>query len=366
MMSYLINGDEKQCTKCGACISVCPKNAIKYRIKGGREEYPSINQEVCIECGLCTQVCHMDLQINEINFNAPRFIACKHNDSEVVKKSSSGGAFYALARYILVNGGVVYGAAWNYVMEVQHIEVTTMEKLYLFHGSKYVESDLSIVFKNIKKRLNENRWVLFSGTPCHVASLYAYLRKDYEKLITCDLICHGLPKRTIWKKYINEMQKSVGSKVIYAEFKNKTEGWRKPHLVLYLENGEKISDFIWNTVYGKLYHGRYSVLSSCNSCRYAKMPRFSDITIGDFWGYREEIDHLGTDGVSLLILNTNRGKEFFDNIKNTLDFCEVSVDRAMQKHLKESAVAPPRTKQVLYDLLVKFLPLEYVVKILFK
>lgn len=364
-MSYLINSDEKYCTKCGACIAVCPKNAIKYKGRIDGVGYPSINRDLCIECGLCSQICHMNLKNDDNNFE-PIFIACKYNEPEVVKRSSSGGAFYALAKYIVTNGGVVYGAAWNTEMEVQHIEVDAVEKLSLLHGSKYVESDLSIVFQNIKKRLRENRWVLFSGTPCHVASLYTYLRKDYDKLITCDLICHGLPQRSVWKKYVNEMQKAVDSKVIYAEFKNKTEGWRKPHLVLYFENGERISDFIWNTVYGKLYHGRYSVLESCNSCKYAKMPRYSDITIGDFWGYKEEIDHLGTDGVSLLILNTNKGRNLFENIKNTIDFCEVSKDRAMQKHLKESAIAPPRYKKILYNLSMKFLPLKYVVKILFR
>lgn len=365
-MSYLINGKKKYCTKCGVCISVCPKNAINYKDKSGREIYPSINRSLCIECGLCTQICHMNSKNKNYGCDEPIFIACKYKDSEIVKSSSSGGAFYALAKYILTNGGIVYGAAWNNEMEVQHIEIDKVEELPLLHGSKYVESDLSIVFQSIKRRLSENRWVLFSGTPCHVASLYAYLRKDYDKLITCDLICHGLPQKSVWKKYVNEMQKAVDSKVIYAEFKNKTEGWRKPHLVLYFENGERTDEFIWDTVYGKLYHGRYSVLEACNSCKYAKMPRHSDITIGDFWGYEEEVDHLGKDGVSLLILNTKKGKNYFRNIQNTIDFCEVPRERAMQKHLKESAMAPPRNKQILYNISIKILSLKHIDKILFR
>ena len=299
--------DAKDCCSCGACYNKCPVGAITMQENEEGFLVPVIDKNKCTNCGLCVKVCpSLNVQYN--NTDKPECYAAMADD-EIRMKSSSGGIFTLLAEDILDKGGYVCGAAFDDNWDVHHIIVDNKNDLEKLRGSKYVQSDTEDCYKKIKKLLDEDKYVLFSGCPCQVAGLYSFLGKNYEKLYTVDILCHGSPSRGVWKKYLNENFNKNEIKKINFRDKNKI-GWSCSHCTISTKNGDDIvtDDFT------KLFHASINLRESCYDCKYSKKPRPADITLGDFWGISEYKKDLNDDkGLSFVLTNNAKGKFLFDN-----------------------------------------------------
>ena len=297
----------KACCGCGACYNKCPVGAITMQENEEGFLVPVIDKNKCTNCGLCVKVCpSLNVQYN--NTDKPECYAAMADD-EIRMKSSSGGIFTLLAEDILDKGGYVCGAAFDDNWDVHHIIVDNKNDLEKLRGSKYVQSDTEDCYKKIKKLLDEDKYVLFSGCPCQVAGLYSFLGKNYEKLYTVDILCHGSPSRGVWKKYLNENFNKNEIKKINFRDKNKI-GWSCSHCTISTKNGDDIvtDDFT------KLFHASINLRESCYDCKYSKKPRPADITLGDFWGISEYKKDLNDDkGLSFVLTNNAKGKFLFDN-----------------------------------------------------
>lgn len=302
------------CTGCCACKNVCPHKAILMEINEEGFLYPKIDSNKCINCGLCYDNCPSEHPIY-INSNKPDCLAMSAND-KLRKESSSGAIFPLLAEYILDKGGYVCGAAWNKDNLVEHIIISDKADLYKLKSSKYIQSDTKDVYKEIKELLKSEKLVLFSGTPCQVAGLNAYLRKQYDNLLTVDIVCHGVPSPKVYKKYIQELVQSNDEQVIKTNFRDKINGWN-PYLITTTETSR--STYTFPAEYDTFMNAFLKNLclrDSCSKCPFAKFPRQGDITLGDFWGINRYSKKLNDGkGLSLVLPNSSKGKVYIEAIK---------------------------------------------------
>lgn len=304
--------DRNNCTGCRMCEQICPVKAINMIKNDEGFIEPKIDKEKCIDCGLCFKRCP---QLNDVKNNRlddVRVYAAKNKNVEEQKKSSSGGIFSILANYVLENKGTVYGCAFNSNLVAEHIGIKSKEELYKLRGSKYVQSDTKHSFTETKKDLDDNKLVLYSGTPCQIAGLKAFLNKDYDNLITVDLVCHGVPSPKLFEKYIKYLEEKYNSKILNYEFRSKEKnGWGLTSKVL-LENG-KIKYINANLdPYYKTFLNSYTYREVCYNCKYATSDRVSDITLADYWGIQKQIpEFYDEQGISAIILNTKKGYDFF-------------------------------------------------------
>lgn len=298
----------EQCCGCGACYNKCPTGAISMQENNEGFLYPVIDEIKCTNCGLCQKACP-SINVKYKNNPKPDCYAAMAND-EIRMKSSSGGMFTLLANYILDKGGYVCGAAFDDDWSVHHIIIDNKEDLSKLRGSKYVQSDTENCYKEIKKLLDADKYVLFSGCPCQVAGLYTFLGKEYEKLLSVDILCHGAPSQGVWKKYLAENFQD--KKILNINFRDKSEiGWSCSDCTITLSNNEKIV----SNNYTKLFHDSIIIRQSCEECRYSKLPRIADITLGDFWGisnYNKDLND--GKGTSFVLLNSFKGKNIFKSI----------------------------------------------------
>ena len=317
--------EESSCSGCGACALSCPKKCIEMKKDQEGFWYPHIDCEKCVDCGLCEKVCHCK-GLPKLK-NVQKVYGAYNKDKQIREKSSSGGIFNILAQKVLEREGVVFGAAFNEDFSVYHKYVTSKENLSELMGSKYVESKLGESYKQVKEFLQNERWVLFSGTPCQVAGLLKYLGKDYEKLITMDFICHGVPSASVWGKYISDWQEEKKSKLINVNFRNKTYGWKIFSLKL---------DFNNNTTYiGKVVVDKYlrafindiCLRPSCYNCNTKGEKRVADITVGDFWNIQDVKSGFDEDlGTSLIIIRSDIADGFFESVNDSLEYFETDIN----------------------------------------
>ena len=230
----------RDCCGCTACASICAHNAITMEPDALGFLYPKVDESKCVECGLCEKVCQFNDHYDR-SLNLPRPIACaaRHKDMDEVMKSRSGAAFVAISDYILEQGGVVYGAGYKDHFRVAHKRAATKEERDEFRGSKYVQSDLTGVFRQVKEDLKNGLTVLFSGTPCQTSGLNAYVgRKLRENLYLVDIVCHGVPGPYIWRDYLAYLEKKHASKITYVNFRDKElYGWKAHEETFKFENG---------------------------------------------------------------------------------------------------------------------------------
>lgn len=211
MSSIVLFDDKKDCCGCGACMNVCPKNAIRMAEDEVGFVYPEIDQNLCVGCGVCKKACGYQMQ--PLMQKSEAVYAAASNNDNLLRKSASGGAFAVLAENVLKKGGVVYGAALpleNGKLEPKHLRIDTVERLTELQGSKYVQSAIGDTYAQAKKDLLDGKSVLFSGTPCQIAGLKQYLKKDYENLLTVDIICHGVPMQTIFPELYGRLREETG------------------------------------------------------------------------------------------------------------------------------------------------------------
>ncbi|MDD3346609.1 polysaccharide pyruvyl transferase family protein [Oscillibacter sp.] len=300
------------CTGCGACMSGCPKDAISMERDREGFSYPVVNGEKCVHCGRCTAVCPL-LHEREKG-PLPAVYAAWHKDDGIRKDSTSGGAFTALAEYVLEGGGVVYGAAFDAKQHLRHVACFRKEELWRLRGAKYVQSDLGDTFREIRAAL-ENRPVLFTGTPCQVDGLYRYLGSRPENLTTCDLVCHGVPSPGVWEDMARSIEHRKGKKLQAVRFRNKVTGWKDSHFTTVYDDGTVDTAPLFRTEYGRAFGRSLFLRPSCHHCAYTSMTRPGDFTLGDFWGLRpEELPDEQSRGVSLLMVNTPHASHIFDQL----------------------------------------------------
>lgn len=313
-MSNLELCDIYSCTQCHACESVCPKRCITLKQEKDGFYVPEINRETCVECGACMKVCHQ-LNPSKMKGVPLKTYAAWSLEDDVRKSSSSGGVFSEIARYVFERDGIVVGAIMNEQLKVSHVFVTNMKGLYAMRGSKYVQSDMTGVYAKVKEYLKNGRYVLFTGTPCQVGGLYSFLRKDYDSLLTCDLVCHGVPSQKSFDTYCEKI--GLTRKGVAEVSFRYTKGWglqmaTRSHLVSPSRDG----DYKWKNIspkksyYLRAFTSGLMFNEACYYCQYATPERVSDITLADYWGIgtAEPFNHATNRGVSLLLVNSERGK----------------------------------------------------------
>lgn len=311
------------CYGCGACFSSCPVKAIEMKEDEKGFKYPSVNGDMCISCGKCSRVCRLvhEPQRNEEYLGV---FAFQHKDKGILDRCSSGGAFIALSDYIIDQKGIIFGAVYDRKhKKVVHILADNREDRDKMCGSKYVQSDISEVLEEAKREVLGGRKVLFSGTPCQISALNALLGgKEYNNLITVDVMCHGAPSPMVFKSYIEYAEKIHGSKVADYQFRSKIYGYEYTTKISF-DNGD-----IDSSVYAKRLIKLYTLnmRDSCYSCEFASKGRVSDITIGDLWRRPKNVRVKYHLGVSTVLVNTIKGKDLFDKIKNNAEIIPISIN----------------------------------------
>lgn len=311
-----------ECTGCGACYNICPHHSITMTESYEGFLYPHIDSDLCVECGLCQRVCPIISPPGKPKGN-PEVYAAWNKDDGIRTTSSSGGMFYTLASEVISKGGVVFGVVLDGDGNVFHTKAENLQDLRFMQGSKYVQSDTKLVYREAVKYLKEGKPVMFTGTPCQVAAMKAFtLNKDYENLLLVDIVCHGVPSNKLFKDYLDKLEDKTG-KIEKSSFSfRKLDAWDVVPSVELAGSCRKILPPELN-VYMRHFLASYTFRESCYACKFAITPRISDITIADFWGIGKDspFSEDTSKGCSLVLVNTEKGQRYFDDIKPGL-FCE--------------------------------------------
>lgn len=342
------------CTGCAACASVCPTGSIS--MKEDREGFlqPQIDAKTCIGCHKCEKTCPILNPIEITNDFEIKFYAAQLKKKEDLLEVSSGGAFWGLAQSILEEGGIVYGAAQVGVDDVRHIRVDSLEQAKLLRRSKYLPSDITGIYDLVNKDLNKGRLVLFSGVGCQIAGLLAYLHKDYKNLITCDVVCHGIPSLKAWKAYREEKERRENKRLVDVIFRNKSKGWKNNQYKMTFEDGSEEYCLSVQHPFHKAYLNGILSRKSCSVCRFANLERLSDITLADYWQY--QWSRLNpTNGVSLVVVHSAKGETLLNNAKQYIELEPTSKDEAIAscRHLTHTPLQH-KNRDAFFEKLSKF------------
>lgn len=325
--------DNKDCCGCNACSDICPKEAISFKTDIEGFWYPEVNRELCVDCGLCEKVCPI-INIKRLRRNNLKESICyavEHKKLDVIFDSTSGGAFSAFSDLIYKEEGFVGGAIFNSDFSVKHYISNNKKDLSKIRSSKYLQSNLEGFYKKLKKIIISGNKVLVCGTPCQMAALRAFLSyKEYDNLIIVDFICRGINSPKVWSKYIKSFEERYGSKVIYCKAKSKEYGWRNLTQKVILEDGRHLYETKDQSNFTKGYLRTNAYCRpSCYSCRFKGYPRMSDLTLADFWGIEKIDKSMDKDlGTSLVMVNSQKGQEFFNEIKPRVNYIPVPLEKA--------------------------------------
>ena len=320
------------CTGCRACEQICPVKCITMKEDKEGFIFPYVDEEKCINCGLCKKKCP---QINyKLEKRDSKVYAVKTKEKSISQNSTSAGIAYILGKYIIQNNGCVFGCTYNDVLEPIQIMVENEKDLEKLRGSKYVFSNTMHTYTQVKDVLEQQKKVLYVGTPCQIAGLKSFLGRDYEELLLVDIVCHGVPSAKIFKKYIDFLEKKYEKKVVNYEFRNKDKArWGEFIAKVIFEDGTEkyikadednyYSNFLKGTIYREC----------CYQCKYANTNRVGDITIGDFWGIEQVNEKFySRDGVSLVLINSEKGKNFLKNLKESVIVSEQTIEQAVKRN----------------------------------
>lgn len=352
--------DKKLCSGCTACASICPVNCISMERDEEGFLYPVVDKSHCIGCGLCERICPI-LNKKKDEKIAPKAYAAINNDLSVRMNSSSGGVFSLLADYVLDNGGVVFGASFDEKFNVQHKYIERKEDLQKLRISKYVQSYMGNSFKKAKELLDSGRLVLFTGTGCQIGGLKSYLRKDYDNLITQDLICHGVPSPLVWEKYLE--YRGDGKSFKEISFRKKSEEKKKASFYIKYSDGAIYQRCPYPAdPMVKMFLMNKCLRPCCYECAFKTITRQSDITLADFWGINTVYPKINDGkGVSLILVHTDKGRKLVDAIKEKMTYKEVPFKSAVRfnKMYYKCAFKNPIRKKFFSDL--KRLPFEKMI-----
>lgn len=288
--------------------------------------YPYIYREKCIDCNICRKICPAN---DMINLNNPiKIFACKNKDTEKRISSSSGGVFSEIAKKIINDSGTVYGASFNDDWQVEHIRVSNENDLEKIKRSKYVQSDMKNVFKNIKEDLKDNKNILFSGTPCQVHAVKNSNKFKDDNIFYVDIVCHGVPSPGVFEDYKRYLENKYKSKIININFRYKNDETTQNIKIDFENRYSYISNYNKKEVFYKLFLDNKILRDSCYDCYYKKFERIGDISLADFWGVEKSSAKALKDihGISLILINTEKGLNMFEKIKDKFVFCEISKE----------------------------------------
>ena len=348
--------DKNQCTGCTACANICPKSCIEMKEDDEGFSYPVIDNSRCISCLACERVCPILNNHTHKDEETKAYAALSKND-ETRLESSSGGIFSELAKLILQSNGIVYGAKYDDDFKVIHTGIEDIESLKELRGAKYSQSDLSTIFQTVKKQLNNGRQVLFSGTPCQIGGLKAFLKKDYDNLYCIDFVCHGVPSPLVWKKYIEYRSQVDADNQVpeYINLRNKESGWS--HYSYQVEFAySKSNHYLCQNdkdLYMSLFVNNYILRRSCSNCYYKGYSRESDITLGDFWGIWDILPSMDDNkGTSVVFTHSNKGEKLLNSAAIHLQSNPVTLDQAtmMNPSLLKSSLPKENRERVLQEI----------------
>ena len=341
----MLNVNFDKCTGCGACIQRCPKGCISWKEKEFGFRYPKIEKENCVNCGLCEKVCPIEKELTILD--EQKAYAVVHKNSEIVAKSTSGGAFTALANFVFAQNGVVYGAAMTDEMQVVHIRTENKNDFAKLRSSKYIQSSTGSTYKLVEQDLKQGKMVLYSGTPCQIDGVKCFLGKNYENLYTADIVCHGVGSQAYFDKYMDFAKERYG-KIKALRFRSKEySGWSCGGVVVVVDSTDhlkekKIPYRDFDNYYYSYFLSGDIYRKCCYSCKYANTKRVGDFSLGDYWGVEALKLNLHTqNGCSLLLVNNKRAMKML-NILTELDKVETTIEQAAHcnKQLNEPSRMP--------------------------
>ncbi len=330
------------CTGCGACLNACRAQAIEMIPDEEGFLFPHIDKEKCFQCGKCVRICPINSRAVRNGDDAEVFAAWNLNE-EIREESSSGGAFSALATSILKADGVVFGAAYDPFPKVKHIMIEKETELFRLRGSKYVQSDTAWSFRRACEMLQQGRLVLFVGAPCQIHGLKNYLGKEYENLLTCDFICHGVPSPSFFKSYAVFLCGKDISDASYLNFRCKRSGWYDALRTVEFNSRKQLWVRGKRDYYFRGFNLNLSLRESCYQCTEVGLARLSDITLGDFWGIgrieklpqRKEIPR----GISLIIVHNKKARNFLFSCSGSLQIHRRTLQEALRAN--QPLIKPP-------------------------
>ncbi|WP_133966390.1 Coenzyme F420 hydrogenase/dehydrogenase, beta subunit C-terminal domain [Eubacterium limosum] len=349
----MIQLDKKEtCTGCHACVAKCPKQCITMINDTEGFWYPQINKEECINCGFCEKVCPIITPIKFEDPFSPMAYACYNRDEKVRLASSSGGVFTLIAEAVLKQGGVVFGAGFDEDFNVCHQCVEGTENLDKLRMSKYVQSKIGVTYREAEDFLKENRLVLFTGTPCQISGLKAYLGKSYDNLITQDIICHGVPSPMVWEAYLAFRKKSDGGCAARRiAFRRKDFGWKRYSVSISYGNDTEYRQDLTQDSFMKGFLNDLYLRPSCHACAFKNAKRHSDITLADFWGIENVMPEMFDDkGTSLVLIQSKKGKALFKSIEKKMICQSVDLDEALKYNpaaIRSALI--PKNREVFYN-----------------
>lgn len=326
--------DKSKCCGCCACVDICAHNAISLNTDIEGFWYPEVNQELCVNCGLCDKICPEQNIANLKKNDCPKpikTIAAIHKRMDIRWDSTSGGAFSALADAMYEQGGYVSGAIYNDDFSVSNYISNNPEDLVRLRSSKYLQSNAEGLYKEIKCLLKSGEKVLACGTPCQMAALRSFLRRDYDNLIIVDFICRGVNSPKVYRKYLDLLEERFGGKVVYVKAKNKELGWRNLTRKIVFDNGQVYYGVKMDDDFRRGYHTNVYCRPSCYTCQYKGFPRMADITIADYWGIEKVDKNLDNNiGTSMILLNSKKGEAYFELVKDKLEYKETKFESILK------------------------------------
>lgn len=332
-----------KCCGCSACADICPQKAIKMVADQEGFYYPSLNLKKCVKCHLCVHICPMENNTNsKEQDNIHSTYVVKNIDMQVRLASRSGGVFSALSTFVLDNQGIVYGCVLNDKFEAQHFRASNKFDCNRMRGSKYVQSNIEGIYAQINKDLQSGLIVLFTGTPCQTQAVKNYIPPKWHKnLYLVDIVCHGVPSPLIWQEYLRMIEKKFNGKTTAVNFRNKIKyGWADHIETVSIDGIEHDSQ-----IYTNLFYNHYIIRPSCFHCPYKCLDRSGNITIADCWGIDSVMpDFDDNKGVSLVLINDDKGKKLFQSVSDKLEIHRVDINQFLQPPFKGNFIIPSKRR----------------------
>lgn len=339
--------DKSQCCGCSACAQRCPKQCISMQMDNEGFLYPQVDISKCVDCHLCEKVCPV---INQYDTRTPlKVYAAKNSVDEVRRLSSSGGIFTLLAEQTIKDGGVVFGACWDNEWNVKHDCVDNLSDLQRFRSSKYLQSVIGDNYLKAEQFLKTGRKVMFTGTPCQIAGLKHFLRKEYDNLLAVEIICHSVPSPGVWQQFLTTRLHTLKwnkSDIRNISFRDKKTGWKTYSFVIENKDGNSFIELSSKNAFMRGFLADLYTRPSCHACSAKQLKSGSDLTLGDFWGIESLMPEIDDDkGVSAIIVNSDKGKQVLHNIN--VELHEVQYDDLTTRNpalVKSFPKTPKRTE----------------------
>lgn len=337
--------DKSHCCGCSACVQRCPKQCITMAEDNEGFLYPQVDTSKCVDCHLCEKVCPV---INQDEARTPLEVyAAKNSDDDIRLKSSSGGIFTLLAEQTIKGGGVVFGACWDKDWNVKHDYIDNISDLQRFRSSKYLQSVIGDNYLKAEQFLKTGRKVMFTGTPCQIAGLKHFLRKEYDNLLAVEIICHSVPSPGVWQQYLTTRLHTLKwnkSDIRNISFRDKKTGWKTYSFVIENNDGNSFIELSSKNAFMRGFLADLYTRPSCHACPAKQLRSGSDLTLGDFWGIESLMPEIDDDkGVSAIIVNTDKGKQVLHNIN--VELYEVQYDELTTRNpalVKSFPITPKR------------------------